>query len=123
MKSILLVEYDRILAETYSILLAKFFQIDIAKTAQEAVDILDSKKINLIITDTILGRHNGIEILHEVRSHQDWLDVKFLILSSLPQIDFPIVETDWANYGIEQFLYKPKTRPATLLFEANKALL
>jgi len=121
--NVVLAEFDTFLADSYSSLLSKFFTIYHAKTAQQTIDILDTHKIDLLITDTILGRHNGVEIIHEMRSYEDWAKIPVIILSSLPVADFPINKRSWTRYGIVSFLYKPVTKPGDLLREVTAELV
>lgn len=121
MKSIILVEYDRLLAETYAKGLAKNYQVFIAKRAQEALDFLDAKKPDALVFDVVMGRHSGIELLHEVRSHDDWLDIPIIIISSLPLRDFPISQKQWKEYQVEVY-FKPEITPK-LLSEKVKELI
>lgn len=123
MKKVLLVEPDFMLGDTYEKALSKNFDVLIARGAQEAVDIIDTNEISLIITDTMISENNGIEILYEIRSYGDWMDLPMILLSSLPEQDFPISPKDWSRYGIKNFVYKPKTQPIDLVKIAEAAAI
>lgn len=121
-KTILLVEPDYMLGDNYQTALSHKFEILIARSAQEAIDIIDNQQIDVVITDTLISENNGIEILYEIRSYDDWLKLPMIMLSSLPVSDFPIEAKDWAKYGISNFAYKPKTQPIDLVKMVQLAL-
>lgn len=120
MKNILLVEYDQLLADIYWKVLQPPYQINFARDAQSSIDILDSNKIDLIILDPQLGHHNGIELVHEIRSHDDWLSIPIVIMSSLPESEFPYTKQAWERYGVTEFCYKVDTKPQKLKLIADK---
>ncbi len=123
LRTVLLVEPDYMLGDNYQTALSKNFNILIARSAQEAIDVVDSQPVDLIITDTLISENNGIEILYEIRSYGDWLELPVIMLSSLPVGDFPIAPQDWAKYGISNFAYKPKTQPIDLVKMVQLALV
>jgi DNA-binding response OmpR family regulator len=114
MKHVLLVEHDSLLADAYRRALQGEYRVSLARDAQGAIDVMDSRGADLVITDTVLGANNGIEIIHEIRSYDDWMKVPVIILSSQPQSDFPVAEGSWLAYGIAAFAYKPRLRPSQL---------
>ncbi len=113
--NVLLVESDRLIADMYATELAKCCRVSLVSNAQEAVDVLDSQPIDVLITDVLLGSHDGVEIIHEVRSYDDWLELPIIVLSSLPDMDFPLGGSRMSRYGIFEMLYKPTTKPEQLL--------
>jgi len=122
MKTILLVEPDYMLGDNYEKALSSKFNVVIARNAQEAIDVIDNQAVDLVITDTMISENNGIEILYEIRSYDDWLNLPMIMLSSLPVQDFPISAKDWIKYGISNFAYKPKTQPIELVAMAQNAV-
>src|SRR5688500_605476 len=75
---IVLIEHDRILARTYQRALTPHAVI-VARSAQAAVSAMDSEVPDLVILELQLGRHNGIELLYELRSYPDWQMVPVVI--------------------------------------------
>lgn len=121
MKTVLLVEPDYMLGDSYETALSKNYKVIVARNAQEAIDFIDGGKIDLVITDTMISENNGIEILYEIRSYDDWLELPMIMLSSIPAHDFPIAHKDWRKYGIANFAYKPKTQPIDLVKMVQQA--
>lgn len=112
---VLLVESDRLLADMYASALGKHCQVSLASNAQEAIDTLDNNDVNVLVTDVLLGAHDGVEIIHEVRSYDDWFNLPIVVLSSLPEFDFPLDGKRLSRYGVSELLYKPATKPDQLL--------
>jgi DNA-binding response OmpR family regulator len=107
---LLLVEPDKVLAQTYaSYLRQQGWDVKVASGAQSAVHVLDIFKPELIILELQLARHNGIEFLYELRSYVDWQEIPVIAhtLLSPGSLGF---STDVLNaLGVVQYLYKPAT--------------
>ena len=122
MAQVLLVEQDAILRAQYEHVLSSSLCITAIESAQLAIDILDDKSISVdgIVTDVNLGRNNGIELLHELRSYDDWLHIPVVLLSSVPQSRFRHI--NFCRYGVRDFIYKPMTSPHNVLRRVKLAL-
>ena len=119
--SVLIIEPDAILLDQYATRLEQDFEVWRAHTAQEAIDALDRKhSFDLIVMDFNLGKNNGVEVLHEIRSYDDWLHIPVMMLSSIPKNRLPL--TKLARYGVTHFLYKPQTAPHELLRQARRTI-
>jgi DNA-binding response OmpR family regulator len=117
----LLIESDAILLAQFDRKLRRNFDVTPVLTAQQAIDALDNEDdFDVVILDFDLGRNNGVELLHEIRSYDDWLELPVIMLSSIPKNRLPISKL--AKYGVEQFLYKPQTAPHELLRQATRAI-
>src|SRR3990167_7586657 len=82
---ILLVEDDPDLAEMYQLQLEHGgYSVTVSTSAQGALDALDAKPVELIILDLLLPQHNGLSVLYELHSYNDWQKLPVIILSSLP---------------------------------------
>lgn len=114
MKQILLVEPDRVKAEVYQLTLQKYYDVYWARTSQGAVKALDSRHYDAVITEANLDLHSGVELLHEIRSYEDWLDIPVLILSALPKERFPLNVGDWEKLKVT-YLSKSAHRSSSLL--------
>ena len=114
MKSIVLIEPDSMLADLYAKGLNQHFDVAIASDAQSAIDVMDAKKPALLIMDVMLGRNNGIEVLHEIKSYGDWMDIPIIILTNVDLDGFPIAADKWAKYGIVKVFNKLAAKPADI---------
>jgi CheY-like chemotaxis protein len=113
---ILLIEDDTWLAELYQdILQTEGYAVHRAASADEGLTALDGVTPDCIVLDMYLPGHNGVEFLHECASYQDTKNVPIIVLSSIAESDMGLTKQRWRQYGVEAYLYKPTTKPATLL--------
>ncbi|MDB5185386.1 MAG: Signal transduction histidine kinase [Candidatus Saccharibacteria bacterium] len=117
MKHVLLVEPDRVLADTYRrAFIADGYSVTMCASAQSAIFAADEKRPDVVVAELQLIRHSGIEFLYEFRSYDDWHDVPVVINSQVPPSEF---SRSWQllnrELGVEQYYYKPSTTLATLL--------
>ena len=117
MAHILLVEPDRVLAETYrSTLESAGHDVVPCASAQAAIFAADQRKPDIVILELQLIEHSGIEFLYELRSYQEWQDIPVLIHSQVPAGEFA---ANWQlmrhRLSIAEYLYKPVTNLRTLL--------
>lgn len=121
MRHILLIEDDVWFSELYGSALERddAFKVIYAKSAVEALKILDNQSVDLIILDIFLGFNNGIELLHELASYTDTRGLSVFILTSVSEYDFDMSKQRWSDYGVVKYLYKPATKPADLVKETQ----
>ena len=83
--NVLLVEPDLQLAATYSEYLRHSgYNVTAVGGGQQAVEAADLQVPGVVVLELELAGHNGIEFLHEFRSHRDWQDVPIIIHTMLP---------------------------------------
>lgn len=114
---ILLLEPDKVLADTYrQALLSAGHKVIMCATAQAAVLAADDFTPDLVVMELQLTGHSGIEFLYEFRSYQDWLGIPVLIMTNVPAGEF---DGSWdllqRQLGIAAYHYKPLTSLRTLL--------
>jgi DNA-binding response OmpR family regulator len=117
MSQILLIEPDRVLADTYrSALHSAGHKVLMCASAQSAIFAADSRKPDIVILELQLIEHSGIEFLYEFRSYPEWQDIPVIIHSNVPPAEFAqskqILEK---ALGIDGYYYKPLTSLRTLL--------
>jgi DNA-binding response OmpR family regulator len=117
MANILLIEPDRLLAETYKRSLEKVgHEITTCAGAQSGVISADKLAPDLVILELQLVEHSGIEFLYEFRSYSDWQAIPVLVHTMVPKREF---NTSWHllhdELGVRGYLYKPDTDLGTLL--------
>jgi DNA-binding response OmpR family regulator len=111
MSHILLIEPDRVLAETYrQLLVDEGHDVVPCASAQAAIMATDQQKPDLIILELQLIEHSGIEFLYELRSYEEWQNIPVIIHSHVPAGEFA---ANWQllreSLGVENYLYKPLT--------------
>ena len=84
MQKIMLVEDDDNLREIYSIrLTAEGYQIVMAHDGEEALAVADKERPNLIITDAMMPKISGFDMLDILRSTPEMKDIKVIIMTAL----------------------------------------
>ena len=115
--NILLIEPDRLLAETYfQALQGAGHRVTAVHGAQAAITAADQAKPDIVLLELQLVTHSGIEFLYEFRSYRDWQAIPVLVHTHVPPGEF----TDsWelmrGELGVYGYLYKPHTSLRQLL--------
>lgn len=102
MITILVVEDDkntRLLTEAQ---LRKYYNIVSAENGEEALDIIYSKKIDFIISDIMMPKMDGFELLHTLK--EDKIDIPILFLTA--KNEFENKKKGYEN-GIDDYITKP----------------
>lgn len=103
---VLLVEPDRILADTYVKALEHAgLAARTCSSAEEAISIVDTYKPKLIVLELQLPGHNGIEFLNELGSYPDLKNISIILLTFVPEADIHLTRS---NFKIARYLYKPQ---------------
>jgi DNA-binding response OmpR family regulator len=124
MADILLIEPDRLLAETYlQALAAAGYSVGACSGAQAAVLVADQTRPDLVVLELQLTTHSGIEFLYEFRSYPDWQDIPVVVHSQVPKSEF---QQNWQllkdELGVKAYLYKPQTTLRQLVATVNEQL-
>lgn len=122
MKKILLVEDDKWLSQMYGDAFegASNISVDVAANADEVFELLDKNKYDLVLLDLFLPSHSGVELLHEIVSYEDTFQVPVMILSSVSPNETAMEKDRWVEYGVVDYLYKPKIKPDYLVAHVKK---
>ena len=117
MAHVLLIEPDRVLAETYLRALQSAGHTVVACAgAQAAIMAADQTPPALVILELQLVGHSGIEFLYEFRSYTEWQPIPIIIQTSVPPAEFNDsrrVLHDELN--VSDYLYKPQANLGHLL--------
>lgn len=125
MANILLIEPDRVLAETYAqaILLAGH-KVAVAPGAQSGILVADQFQPDIVITELQLVEHSGIEFLYEFRSYPEWQDVPVIIQTQVPPHEFnSSLELLKKELSISEYLYKPEATLEKLTKIINRSIM
>lgn len=109
--NILLIEPDRLLANTFAKALQKAgHEVRDQATGQAAIFAIDEARPDLILLELQLVGHSGMEFLYELRSYPEWQDIPVVVLSNVPAAEF------WGSQAlgpselnIAAYHYKPRT--------------
>lgn len=124
MSQILLIEPDRVLAETYrQALLTAGHTVVCCASAQAGIISADQHRPDLIILELQLVEHSGIEFLYELRSYSDWQDIPVIIQTHVPSDEFMANQRLLREQlGVRRYMYKPDTSLADLLSATREQL-
>lgn len=108
---VLIVEPDRVLADTYAQALRQLdFVTKTCATAQAGVHACDTDTPDIVVLELQLVEHSGIEFLYELRSYPDWQSIPVIIQSHVPPGEFA---DNWQllkdELGVVTYLYKPQS--------------
>jgi DNA-binding response OmpR family regulator len=122
MANILLIEPDRVLAETYGqAILSAGHKAAVAPGAQSGILVADQFGPDLVIVELQLVEHSGIEFLYEFRSYPDWQEIPVIIQTSVPPREFQAsLQLLKDELGVKEYLYKPHTTLQKLLNTVNE---
>ena len=124
MAQILLIEPDRLLAESYvQALQSAGHQVNAASGAQAAIMTADTATPDLVVLELQLVEHSGIEFLYEFRSYPDWQNIPVLVQTHVPPSEFA---DNWQlleqELGVRAYLYKPRTSLRDLVSAVHEHL-
>jgi two-component system response regulator VicR len=118
--SILIIEDEAALADALKVnLKIKGYQVSIAADGEEAIERLRKKTPDLILSDILLPRKNGFEVLEDLKKNPRWSRVPVIILSNLDTKDS--IARAYA-LGAEQYFIKSEHSIADIIEEVKKCL-
>lgn len=124
MANVLLIEPDRLLAETfYRAFTAAGHEVLVCASAQSAVFAADAVKPDAVVLELQLIEHSGIEFLYEFRSYPEWQNVPVILHTNVPPSEFlHSGEILKKELGVGIYLYKPLTGLRQLLRSLHEQL-
>lgn len=84
-------------------LLGNEFELEHARNAQEAIDILSNTRINLILSDIHMPGLSGLELLESLREDSEKKQIPILVMTNLPTIE---KERKALDLGASDFIKK-----------------
>lgn len=115
MKKVLIVEDDSEMRTLYAQALAgDGFEVIAANSAQAALDALEEMMPDVVVLDIMLPVHNGITILYEMQSYDDWAEIPVIVLSAIPQEDIFSNDELMDRFNISKYCNKSDTPPTAL---------
>ena len=118
--NILIIEDEKTLSDMYyDKFKAAGFNVDVAFSAEIAMESVRKKKPDLILLDILLPRKNGIGFLEEVKSVADLDGVPVVGFSNF---DDPETKEKAFKLGVKDYLLKTQYTPQQLLEKIQKYL-
>jgi len=117
MYRVLIIDDEKSIRTTLSAFLqAEGYRVDVAEDVRQAKTLLDKKEFDVVVTDIILPRISGIELLQQV--HKMFPDILVIIMTGEPTVDTAV---EAVRAGAFDYLTKPISKPAILHAVANAA--
>ena len=118
--SILIIEDEKTLSDMYyDKFKAAGFNVDVAFSAEAAIELLKKKKPNLILLDILLPRKDGIGFLEEARGAAD---IEGIPVVGFSNYDDPETKEKAFKLGVKDYLLKTQYTPQQLLEKIQKYL-
>lgn len=103
--TILVVEDEATVLQVITGYLSSYYHILIAKTRQKALELLESKEIDIVLLDVNLPDGNGFEICYQVRTHKEiYGDICIIFMTGLESSDDEITGL---KLGANDYIHKP----------------
>lgn len=112
MKTVLIVEDDRWLADSFCTMLERTgYRAIVEYSAQDAILAVDQHRIDVVVLDLFLPGANGIQFLQELRSYADTTDLPVIVCTTAAKQLPPSVAE---QYNVLTVLDKTILTPAML---------
>lgn len=117
---ILIIEPSTELANTISDnLLRQGLDSVVANSVADSISLADEVKVDLVIIELLMPKHNGLEFIYEFRSYEDWWNVPIIIYTHLTAQELGLNEQLSAEMGVVEYFYKPNTSQKRLALTAE----
>ena len=80
------------------------YTVTTATNAQQALRLLKAIPYDLILLDVIMPGMNGVELLQQLKRHDDWRHIPVIMISALDEIEGAV---RCIELGAEDYLHKP----------------
>jgi DNA-binding response OmpR family regulator len=121
MSHILIVEDNVSIAKIWSVKLQKeSFEVSLAKTGKEGLDLVRENKPDLILMDIMIPGIDGIEVFQQLRQNVETAGIPVLFLSSSVKDRSEIQRI--LDMGAEGFIIKSEISPGDLVARINDVL-
>ena len=99
---ILIIDDDKSLLESYTVLLEDEFQVSTAESGERGLDLLRHEDVHLVLLDVRLPDMNGIEVLRRIKALDENVDVIMITAVKDVRVAFEAIKL-----GAYDYLEKP----------------
>jgi len=120
--SILVVDDDKIILQVVSEMLSDYnYNIILAESVSEAINILKEKDISIVLTDFVLNDGSGMDVMFHVQKYQP--DAKIILMTGKPTIKnaISVIRSGAFDYLIKPF--EMENLQSTVRRAANQLIL
>ncbi|MDP2574641.1 response regulator [Vibrio penaeicida] len=115
---VLIVDDDPLLLKVYDAYLNKDLDITCARSGDQALELIENNKFDLIISDIQMPNMGGMELRKAIQEAHDGRSIPFIFLTALSEEN---VQANANHLGIDDYLIKPVDKKS-LLFSAQRVL-
>lgn len=101
---VLIVEDNTELRDVIAQKLETIYQVDVAADGEEALDRMADNIPDLVITDYMMPRMNGIELSRRIKAHPDYSHIPIIMLTALSSNEHKV---EGFNVGVDSYIEKP----------------
>ncbi len=116
--NVIVVDDDPLLLDMLTEFLSATYCVHTAMDALQAVDLLTSQHVNLLITDLHLPIMDGVELIEQVRADPRFNQVAILILTAYPplvrRIRAPVQGVLFKPFDLEELAQKAQQSIASM---------
>lgn len=102
--AVLVVEDNPEMQQYLHATLSSHFEIVLADNGRKALEILENKRFDLILSDLMMPEMDGMELLEHVKSNAHWKNTPFVMLTALASDKDKFKAL---NVGLDDYLLKP----------------
>ena len=119
MKTVLVVDDEKSIRNTLKAFLKNDgYEVSVAEDSDEALEILKEKNVDVVVTDIILPRISGVDLLKAIKHISP--DVQVIMMTGEPTVE---TATESLRMGAFDYLYKPITKNDVLKTVKNAAVV
>jgi two-component system, OmpR family, alkaline phosphatase synthesis response regulator PhoP len=120
MSKVLVVEDDKFLSSAYKVKLTKSgFEVQMAGDGQEAIELLQNFRPDIILLDLVMPRKDGFTTLAEIKQHPQLKNIPVIVTSNLGQKE----DLDKAmGLGALDYIIKSDLSMDTLVAKINEVI-
>ncbi len=119
-KKILIVEDEKILGEMYyDKFIQAGFEVILAHSAEEGIEVVSKEKPDLILLDILLPRANGVSFLAKLRKIPEFSSIPVVVFSNF---DDPETKKKALQLGIKEYLIKTNFTPQEIVEKVKSYL-
>lgn len=80
------------------------YRVEVATDGQEALFVLNRRRIDMVLLDLIMPVMNGFTVLEKMRANEKLASIPVVIMSSIDDED---TARDCLEFGASKYIYKP----------------
>ncbi|MFY0605443.1 MAG: response regulator [Cyclobacteriaceae bacterium] len=113
---LLLTEDHQEMREFVSTILSPFFEVKEASDGLQALDLLSTTKVDMIVSDVMMPRMDGFELLEKIKANDQTKNISMIMLTARAAEEDKLFAL---TLGVDDYLTKPFSRDELLVRARN----